>query len=126
MRFLSSIILLVGMAVSTLAMAAPGSRNGEIQAQHGELRAWDTASQQWLMPVDFWYNYAAQNSARNWERSATFPPYEQVQEHDTFMAETESGPCLMEFFHSRWRRANDVRRWDSQFNTYAGCGRIFE
>jgi hypothetical protein len=32
----------------------------------------------------------------------------------------------MALFHSRWRRANDVRRWDPKFNDYAGCPEVFE
>ena len=35
--------------------------------------------------------------------------------------EVEQGPCLLEFFQSRWRRANDVRRWDEAMNEVAGC-----
>ncbi len=40
--------------------------------------------------------------------------------------EVESGPCLMEFFHTRWRRANDVRRWVAAFNEYGGCPDVFD
>jgi len=32
----------------------------------------------------------------------------------------------MEFIHERWRRANDVRRWDDAFNDYAGCPHVFD
>ena len=42
------------------------------------------------------------------------------------MVEVKSGLCLMEFFHTRWRRANDVRRWDDRFNEYAGCAKVFD
>ena len=30
------------------------------------------------------------------------------------------------FFHSRWRRANDVRRWNPQFNEVLGCSVVFD
>lgn len=32
----------------------------------------------------------------------------------------------MEFFHNRWRRANDVRRWDPLFNEHGGCPDVFK
>ena len=33
---------------------------------------------------------------------------------------------LMYFFHRRWRRANDVWRWDPSFNRYSGCATVFD
>ena len=42
------------------------------------------------------------------------------------MVELAQGPCLMEFFHSRWRRANDVRRWDESHNEFGGCPYVFD
>ena len=44
---------------------------------------------------------------------------------DSALVEVEQGSCLMEFFHNRWRRANDVRRWDDKMNTVAGCAYVF-
>tara|TARA_B100001063_G_scaffold218143_1_gene221279 strand:+ start:986 stop:1114 length:129 start_codon:yes stop_codon:yes gene_type:complete len=41
------------------------------------------------------------------------------------MVEVDSGICLMEFYHDRWRRANDVRRWDDKFNQYSACKDVF-
>jgi hypothetical protein len=32
----------------------------------------------------------------------------------------------MQFFHQRWRRANDVQRWNDRFNDYAGCAHVFD
>ncbi|MDX1406343.1 MAG: hypothetical protein R3192_17540, partial [Woeseiaceae bacterium] len=61
-----------------------------------------------------------------WGRRTDYPPYDQVDELDTMIIELESGPCLMEFFHTRWRRANDVRRWDAAFNEYGGCPNVFD
>jgi len=63
---------------------------------------------------------------RHWPGSSEYPPYAEVGDHDTFLVQTQSGPCLMYFFHGRWRRANDVRRWGDQFNDYGGCPQVFD
>jgi len=73
----------------------------------------------------FWQNYADSKGGITWGKSSTYPDYSQVQEGDTFWVELEQGPCLMEFFHSRWRIANDVRRWDRSMNNYGGCPYVF-
>ena len=52
--------------------------------------------------------------------------YEEVKEFDTLVIELEQGNCLMQFYHSRWRRANDVQRWNDIFNEYGGCPYVFE
>lgn len=103
-----------------------GQRDGQLAQHHNALQAWDAEKQAWVMPVAFWYNYADRNGGLTWGRGADYPPYDEVNEHDTFMVETKAGPCLMEFFHSRWRRANDVRRWDLKFTDYAGCPHVFD
>ena len=64
--------------------------------------------------------------SRFWGAKEVYPEYDKVQENDTLLIQTESGPCLMEFFHQRWRRANDVRRWDKAFNEYGGCSTVFD
>ncbi|WP_315980401.1 hypothetical protein [Aliamphritea spongicola] len=53
-------------------------------------------------------------------------PYDDVRELDVFMVELDSGVCLMQFYHQRWRRANDVRRWSPEFNSLAGCPDVFK
>ena len=90
------------------------------------LQAWDAVGGAWVDLEKFWVNYAARNGGLTWGGGAGYPPYERVKEHDTFMDEGEHGPCLMEFFHRRWRRANDVRRWDDAFNQYGGCAHVFD
>ncbi|WP_395373870.1 hypothetical protein [Marinicella sp. W31] len=83
----------------------------------------------WTSGVDvetFWANYAASKGGLTWGKSKTYPEYEKVKEGDTFMVLLEQGPCLMEFFHNRWRRANDVRRWDESINVYGGCPYVFD
>ncbi|GAA6153491.1 hypothetical protein [Pseudoteredinibacter isoporae] len=74
----------------------------------------------------FWERYLASRGGLSWERSVHYPEYGQVNEGDTFMVELEQGPCLMEFFHSRWRRANDVWRWGEAMNNYGGCPYVFD
>lgn len=61
----------------------------------------------------FWQRYIVSKGGLTWGRSSEYPDYDKVKEGDTFMVELKQGPCLMEFFHGRWRRANDVWRWGS-------------
>ncbi len=75
---------------------------------------------------DFWAAYAESRGGLTFGSSDTYPPYGDVEEGDTLLIQLEQGPCLMEFFHSRWRRANDVRRWDDSVNEYGGCPYVFD
>lgn len=101
--------------------------------EHGQVRehtsappqVWDADLRQWTELEAFWSRFAKAHTGRYWGRSRNYPEYEQVKEFDTFMVEVEQGPCLMEFFHQRWRRANDVRRWDDQMNEVLGCPHVF-
>ncbi|MEE4190580.1 MAG: hypothetical protein V2I66_03330 [Halieaceae bacterium] len=118
--------------LATLGLAAALPIPGMAQApRHGEIRAmdevlaWDGDAGEWVSPEQFWLNYANTRGGLTWGRGRDYPPYEKVKEGDLFMVEVASGPCLMEFFHSRWRRANDVRRWDPAFNDYGGCPDVF-
>ena len=88
--------------------------------------AWSYLSQQWLPVVDFWLEYAPTADGKFWGENAEYPPYDEVNEHDTLLIEAAKGPCLMYFFHNRWRRAQDVRRWDPAFNQQLGCPHVFE
>ena len=83
----------------------------------------------WQSGVDtevFWQQYIDAKGGLTWGRSSEYPEYEKVKEGDLFMVEVKQGPCLMEFFHNRWRRANDVRRWDDSVNQYGGCPNVFD
>ena len=83
----------------------------------------------WNQGVDtevFWQQYIDSKGGLTWGRSSDYPEYEKVKEGDLFMVEVKQGPCLMEFFHNRWRRANDVRRWDDSVNQYGGCPNVFD
>lgn len=79
-----------------------------------------------VTPLEFWHNYAKANGGLTWGESDTYPEYDKVNEFDLFLVQTAQGPCLMEFFHSRWRRANDVRRWNPEFNKVLGCPHVFD
>ena len=101
--------------------------DGEVRSTAaGQLEAWDTSNSEWVPLETFWERYADRRGGLTWGRRADYPPYRQVNELDTMIIELDSGPCLMEFFHTRWRRANDVRRWDSAFNEYGGCPHVFD
>ncbi len=92
----------------------------------GGFLAWDASQAEWLSPEDFWRSFAARERGRNWGEGVAYPAYHDVNEHDTFLVKTANGPCLMYFFHTRWRRANDVWRWGAEFNRYGGCPTVFD
>ncbi len=101
--------------------------DGEVRSlADGGLEAWDSRNTEWVNLETFWIRYTNRRGGLAWGRRTDYPPYEQVNELDTMIIEADSGPCLMEFFHTRWRRANDVRRWDAAFNEYAGCPNVFD
>lgn len=74
----------------------------------------------------FWLEYSDARGGLTWGTGTEYPLYSQVEEGDTFLVQLSQGPCLMEFFHSRWRRANDVRRWDETMNDFGGCPYVFD
>ncbi len=123
---LAQLLATLGLAS---ALPVPGMaqtpRHGEIRVIEAP-RAWDNDAGAWISPEQFWLNYAQTRGGLTWGRGRNYPPFEKVQEGDLFMVELDSGPCLMEFFHSRWRRANDVRRWDPEFNNFGGCPYVFK
>lgn len=119
--------LLTGVGSAESPTEDVNFKDGQVQkSQNHEYQAWDALSKKWLGPEAFWYKYAERRGGLTWGRAAKYPPYAKVREFDTFIVELNSGPCLMEFFHSRWRRANDVRRWDDEFNRYGGCPHVFD
>ena len=123
------LILLVVLTAPTLAdeTPAPGERDGQVHGTaDGNFLAWDARQSSWLAPVDFWRAFAARERGRNWGEGTDFPAYRDVNEHDTFLVQTANGPCLMYFFHTRWRRANDVWRWGPEFNQFGGCPTVFD
>lgn len=105
--------------------AAQTLTNGQFKPDSSQL-VWDVKSANWVTPEQFWQNYVAEKGGLTWAKSAQYPEYDRVKERDTFLVELDSGTCLMEFFHQRWRRANDVVRWDTRFNQYGGCADVFK
>ena len=114
---------LVAVVLSGSLAAAP--RNGEIREQPNT-QVWNAEAQQWQTPLAFWRAYAEQNGGLTWGERTDYPPYDELREHDLMIIQLEQGPCLMEFFHTRWRRANDVRRWDERFSDVGGCANVFD
>ncbi len=115
-------LLLVSLAFAQ----AESPSDGEVRKSGDSFLAWDGAASEWVGPEIFWQRYADRRGGLTWGRRTEYPPYHEVNELDTMIIELDSGPCLMEFFHTRWRRANDVRRWDDAFNAYAGCPNVFD
>ena len=120
-------VTLFACAGSRVDEQPSGLRDGQISAQpDGSLLAWDGEKSKWMSPEAFWLSYADRDGGLTWGRGKDYPEYDKVKELDTLIIELEQGPCMMMFFHSRWRRANDVRRWDLQYSDYAGCPHVFE
>lgn len=86
----------------------------------------DAARDAWVAPDAYWTAFAARSGGRDWGRGADYPPYAEVGEFDTFLVEIDGKACLMQFFHQRWRLANDVQRWNDRFNGYGACPRVFD
>lgn len=103
-------------------------------AEHGEVSVatdrtysiWNDKLKSWMDVNTFWQQYAKSKGGLTWGVSDTYPAYSKVKEGDTLMIKVVQGECLMEFFHERWRRANDVRRWDELLNDYSGCPHVFD
>lgn len=118
--------LVISASVSAQQVQA-SSKDGQIRTVNAaSFEVWNAVTREWVDPESFWEHYAARPGAKYWGRTRVYPPYRQVGELDTIIIELDSGACLMEFWHSRWRRANDVRRWHSRFNEYGGCPHVFD
>lgn len=118
-------LLLISIAWTALARQGT-PRQGKVQVFDDQPLAWHEGSEQWLPIDEFWMMYADENGGLKWGLRNDYPPFEEVQELDKMIIQLDKGTCLMEFFHERWRRANDVRRWDPKFNEYGGCPFVFE
>lgn len=122
----ASIVLL---AISSLIVIghtqAQETRDGQVRTADSH-EVWSKALNKWVTPMKFWTSFAAMNGGLTWGVRKDYPEYSKVKEHDLMIIELESGSCLMEFFHRRWRRANDVRRWDTQFNEIGACPHVFD
>ena len=122
-----AIIVTFALTLSNAVGQSEDLTDGEVRnVANGGLEAWDLQNTEWVDLETFWIRYTDRRGGLTWGRRTDYPPYGQVNELDTMIIEVESGPCLMEFFHTRWRRANDVRRWDAVFDEYAGCPNVFD
>ncbi len=112
---------------SVLSHAQQTPTDGQLRNGTGSsAQAYDAGKERWVSVEQFWFNYAERKGGYTYGPTESYPPYRQVNEGDTLLIELAQGPCLMEFFHSRWRLANDVRRWDDGFNDYGGCPHVFD
>lgn len=119
------VISILMVLLICFSVSAQQARNGQFK-NDAEALVWSDSHSSWISPEQFWTEYAEQRGGITWGTSESYPPYEQVKEFDTFMVKLGTKVCLMEFFHSRWRRANDVRRWDERFNQYSACPNVFD
>jgi hypothetical protein len=102
-------------------------KQGDLQNNsEGALVIWSADSNNWLSVETFWVEYAKQNGGVYWGKTGQYPEYSEVKEGDTLLLSTKKGICLMEFFHERWRLANDVNRWNDELNNYSGCPFVFD
>ena len=130
---MTRVLLLISLILTAPSFAADpaqpdvGERDGQVHVlSDGEFLAWNAVQAEWQSPVEFWRSFAARERGRNWGEGDTYPAYGEVSEHDAFLVNTANGPCLMYFFHTRWRRANDVWRWGDEFNRFGGCPTVFD
>lgn len=122
-----AMVFLLSLVFSNVSGQSDSLTDGEVRSVASVgLEAWDLQHKEWVSIEAFWIRYTDRRGGITWGRRTDYPPYAEVKELDTMIIELESGSCLMEFFHTRWRRANDVRRWDAAFNNYAGCRYVFD
>ncbi|QFU74374.1 hypothetical protein EY643_01190 [Halioglobus maricola] len=112
------------LALSNFDVAA--QTHGQVKGAATTPEAWNAMEGQWQPVEAWWLAYASTSEGHFWGKRADYPPYEEVGEHDTLLIVAQDGPCLMYFFHNRWRRAQDVRRWDPVFNQILGCPTVFD
>lgn len=119
-----SVVILWCVCTSLYAQSDNTLRHGQTRLQGSGFVVWDVQVKKWVKPGQFWANYADRKGTRNWGIATYYPPRANTRPHDVITIITEEGACLMEFYHSRWRRANDVWRWSMRFNNYAGCANV--
>ncbi|RYV03389.1 hypothetical protein SOPP22_03735 [Shewanella sp. OPT22] len=112
------------LSVSSLAVAAP--HDGEVKGSGSKMQMWEQSSNSWVGVETFWKNFAKENGGLTWGDTKVWPEYDKLKERDLMLIEVKQGKCLMEFFHGRWRRAQDVQRWDDRVNEYGGCPYVFD
>lgn len=121
------ISVLLFLYLLVISVQAQEHKNGFVsKSPEGKLLAWDVKKSEWSSIELFWKSFAKSNETKYWGQLNTYPNYGDVNEFDTVLIQLKEGTCLMQFFHSRWRRANDVQRWHDAFNEYSGCPYVFD
>lgn len=121
------VLIVLGLWLTMTQAFAEDHRHGEVsQTKSGEFQTWHAEKSQWQSIEQFWDDFSQDTGAKHWGASVDYPNYDDVNEFDTFLVKTDQGSCLMQFFHSRWRRANDVQRWDEAFNEHSACPYVFD
>jgi len=127
MKSLQKCLLAIGLLFANFCSAeSVDLTEGQVKQFSSEFQAWNAEKKSWLKIEDFWRAYANRQGGLTWGERSDYPPYDQVKEFDTLIIQLPQGNCMMMFFHSRWRRANDVRRWDDVHNDYGGCPFVFD
>jgi hypothetical protein len=122
---IAAFLMMLVMGCTSQDIASDHPRHGEMK-ESDPILVWESSGQEWISPDAFWLIEAELRGGLTWRKNSVYPAYDDVKEFDTFLVEVPSGTCLMAFYHSRWRRANDVWRWDPGFNTYSGCSAVFD
>lgn len=121
MKILMTILLCFMMTI------VQAQEHGEFkQSNSDKIEVWNENTAKWGNVESFWRDFEKSNEGNSWGRSVNYPNYDDVNEFDTIIIELKQGACLMQFYHSRWRRANDVQRWNDNFNEYGGCPYVFD
>lgn len=117
----------LGLLLSACAQAGMSPpADGAVRGAGAGFEVFDAVGGRWRSPEAFWDAYVLRAGGRHWGRGTDYPPYAEVSEFDTFLVEIDGAVCLMQFFHQRWRLANDVRRWNDRLNGHGACPRVFE
>ena len=121
------ILVLLVLCLSSISCFAQNPINGDLKENNeGSLVIWSNNANAWQDIESFWVNFSSQNGDLTWGKTDQYPEYSKVKENDTLLIQSNKGVCLMEFYHQRWRRANDVRRWNDKLNNYSGCPYVFD
>ena len=123
---MKTLFILMLFFINTNAHAVAPEHGFVNKSDSGTLQAWNADKNEWTDIDSFWNNFAKTNKAKSWGITDTYPNYGEVKEFDTLVIELKQGTCLMQFYHARWRRANDVQRWHDEFNEYSACPYVFD
>ena len=123
---MKTLFILMLFFINTNAHAVAPEHGFVNKSDSGTLQAWNADKNEWTDIDSFWNNFAKTNKAKSWGITDTYPNYGEVKEFDTLVIELKQGTCLMQFYHARWRRANDVQRWHDAFNEYSACPYVFD